>query len=212
MSRFLLSKRVKARKNHICDYCGLKINTGDQYTYAKIVSDDEYIHSWKSHLHCDKIVQKIDMFTKNDHEPITQSDFIEHVGVEYDDICFDHNLVEVDSTWEGRLKFVLEYHNIQNNIDSNILLQPNKKPKMKPTIIREDKKYDPETYVATLSEKDQKDLFNYLYNRELRDQELYEQAQKKKVVVIDECDTKNTPPIPRSIYSHCKYGCKNKPY
>ena len=47
-------KRPKAKKQHVCDFCGLKIEIGEVYELQNNVNEGT-IYQWKSHLECNKI-------------------------------------------------------------------------------------------------------------------------------------------------------------
>lgn len=69
------SKDIKARKDHVCDYCGLKINKNEIYTRSCVKSDEVY--TWKNHLSCQEIASKLELFDYG--EGVTQEYFIESV-------------------------------------------------------------------------------------------------------------------------------------
>ena len=48
----------KARKNHICDFCGSNIFKGEMYEHQKNVNDGQ-IYEWKSCQYCESIVSKM---------------------------------------------------------------------------------------------------------------------------------------------------------
>ena len=50
----LKDNKVTARKEHICDLCGLPIHKGSKYFY-KFIKDDE-AYDFKNHCHCESIV------------------------------------------------------------------------------------------------------------------------------------------------------------
>lgn len=51
----------KAKKEHICDYCGLKISIGEQYEEQTNVYDGRLYH-WRSHVSCSKLTRLLKMF------------------------------------------------------------------------------------------------------------------------------------------------------
>ena len=51
------SKITKARKEHACDYCGKTIKVGEEYDYAKCVSEG-YLYVWKACLQCLEFIDK----------------------------------------------------------------------------------------------------------------------------------------------------------
>ncbi len=62
----------KARKEHICNYCGGVIKKGERYHYSKIKGDDLY--EWKSHLACIKAATGLWDFIDPD-EGMSSDDF-----------------------------------------------------------------------------------------------------------------------------------------
>lgn len=69
-------EKVKAKKPHVCDYCGCMIESGDNYQKSTIVYDDMYV--WKSHHRCSEIAEKLKMFDYCD-EGLTRSEFQENI-------------------------------------------------------------------------------------------------------------------------------------
>lgn len=84
-------KKTKARKEHKCDLCGLKIDVGVVYLRSTYKTDDFY--SFKSHLHCIELIQKLQPTLKNKNEFRTtnfveliknkHADFSRHKNVEF---------------------------------------------------------------------------------------------------------------------------------
>lgn len=54
MGDLLKSKERTAVKDHICNYCGGIIHSGETYNWAKL-SHERKIYEWKAHLKCDYI-------------------------------------------------------------------------------------------------------------------------------------------------------------
>lgn len=88
---------VKARKDHICDWCGMVIPKGDKYSYAVYKYDD--IYSWKSHLKCMKLVKQLKM---EGDEGITESIFQEYITEEFKEIW-----IKKDKEYYESKKFVI---------------------------------------------------------------------------------------------------------
>jgi len=59
----LESKRVKAKKRHVCDYCGKIIESGEKYRYSKHEFDGT-IYSWHS---CDRCGDYVSECFENDY-------------------------------------------------------------------------------------------------------------------------------------------------
>lgn len=57
----LEEKRVKARKEHRCDWCRCRIKKGEEYTFSKSIQDGDF-NTWKSCDTCKAYVQE--MFDK----------------------------------------------------------------------------------------------------------------------------------------------------
>lgn len=91
-------KIVKANKQHKCSFCGGKIVVGERYHVGVLKNDDLY--RWKSHLTCDELAVKMNMYD-GWGDGVTAEDFQEHV-MEYawrwfpdaceDDLDFDELL------------------------------------------------------------------------------------------------------------------------
>jgi hypothetical protein len=82
-------KKVKARKDHYCNYCGGLIKNGSIYETAILKYDD--IYSWRNHLECGELVKVLKM--KYYDEGLTSSIFQEYVIEEYKALhCYDIKL------------------------------------------------------------------------------------------------------------------------
>jgi len=66
-----------ARKQHICDYCGLPIQKGEKYCNDTCKLDD--IYTWKSHLLCGKLTSEWNMADSDDGYGIRDDVFWEYV-------------------------------------------------------------------------------------------------------------------------------------
>jgi len=66
---------VKARKDHVCNYCGGIIKKGEKHTYGVFKFD--YIYQWRNHFKCGELVSTLKM--EGDYG-ITEEIF-------YEDIC-----------------------------------------------------------------------------------------------------------------------------
>lgn len=61
MVELISVKEVKARKEHVCMFCGGNINKGEKYEYSTCKYDDR-IYPWKTHLKCKDIAQELEMY------------------------------------------------------------------------------------------------------------------------------------------------------
>jgi hypothetical protein len=110
----LSTKEPKARKQHQCDFCGLIIEIGEVYGLQKNVSGGT-LYSWKSHLSCNEIAAKLNMFDNCD-EGVTDEDFKENIRIEYQDIMqskFNEIYESKDFSFpvfSERLSFVKTHH------------------------------------------------------------------------------------------------------
>lgn len=86
-------KQVKARKTHICNWCGCSISVGEAYNTATYKYDN--IYTWKSHLKCMELVNTLDM---EGDEGVTGEDFHEYITEEFSNIWreLDNELYESD--------------------------------------------------------------------------------------------------------------------
>lgn len=115
--KLLSDLRHKARKEHICNYCGGIIKVGESYGVQNIVDGKFYM--WKSHVSCDKIANKLEMFDSCD-DGVTENDFKEYIQEEYRNILSDHynDIYEskdfVYPSFEEQLFFVKEYYKLHN--------------------------------------------------------------------------------------------------
>lgn len=101
---------TKAIKNHQCNYCLQQIEKGTKY--QKSVLKYDYIYTWKNHIHCQEIAEKLNMFDECGDEGLTTDDFLEYINCAYGEIIED----DVSRNFADRLKYVLDKYNITTNI------------------------------------------------------------------------------------------------
>ena len=65
MSELISTKKQKARKRHICDWCKHDISKGDIYLRATVVDGGD-INTWKSHLYCEELTKRLNMFDEGE--------------------------------------------------------------------------------------------------------------------------------------------------
>ena len=75
MPEQLQSKKRKARKDHICSYCGEVIKKGTIYDWAKLIYEGS-LYEWKNHLECGVIASNLWSYIDPD-EGMTEEDFQE---------------------------------------------------------------------------------------------------------------------------------------
>lgn len=80
----LSQKKVKARKDHKCNYCCEVINSGEIYQNSSHVYDGT-VYTWKAHQMCCDIASHLDMYSWCD-EGVTQEDFHTFIREKYNDL------------------------------------------------------------------------------------------------------------------------------
>jgi len=111
MADIINDKIRKARKEHRCNYCCLPIEIKEEYNSQTIVNDGE-IYTWKSHLSCNAIALKLDMFKMCGYEGVTEDDFIDIIRSEYSSLneryveTFTYDL----KIFKKQLNFVKNYY------------------------------------------------------------------------------------------------------
>ena len=74
----------KARKQHKCDFFFFLIQIGETYE-LQINSSEGTLYSWKSHLSCNEIASKLDMYDYCD-DGLDGEGFKENIRTEYQNI------------------------------------------------------------------------------------------------------------------------------
>lgn len=69
----------KAKKKHRCDYCNLPIEEGELYEYSAIKNGSDF-YTWKAHIDCVKLANKIGMFEEASDDGVTSEDFQESIN------------------------------------------------------------------------------------------------------------------------------------
>lgn len=91
----LSTVKRKARKQHKCDFCGLPIQIGETYE-LQINSSEGTLYSWKSHLSCNEIAVKLDMYDYCD-DGLDCEGFKENIRTGYQDIMLSKFIEKFDS-------------------------------------------------------------------------------------------------------------------
>lgn len=104
------TKKQKARKEHKCSFCIGIIKISETYT-AQFNKQDGDVYIWKSHIHCEEIASKLNMYDWCDYglDSDTFQEYINQEFMKYEE--------EKYPSFEERLKYVCEKHgiNTQNN-------------------------------------------------------------------------------------------------
>jgi hypothetical protein len=95
------AQEVTARKEHICNFCGMPIKVGETYQTATYKADNLYI--WKNHISCQKLAYKLNMFDYCD-DGVTEEDFREAIW----DYYFQNFDDTEDLDWEDIIVKVKE--------------------------------------------------------------------------------------------------------
>ena len=102
----------KSRKDYHCDYCYELINKGTKYIHS-VYSFDGDIYQFRTHIHCDKICDILNMHDTLD-DGVSQSLFQECIIEEYyklNNVAFEdksHNNV----SFEEMFNFVLNHYKL----------------------------------------------------------------------------------------------------
>jgi hypothetical protein len=118
---------TKAIKQNTCDYCGGTIRVG--HNYLKSTYKGDYIYNWKSHVDCDFIANKLNMFKDCDEEGLTSETFMYFIYETYyelmtikisslpkqDRVIIIDELMKINSNHQ--LEYVIKYY---KNLDSEI--------------------------------------------------------------------------------------------
>ena len=71
-----------ARKEHICELCGCKINKGQKY-YRQTNIYDGCIYDWIEHEECHQIASELDMYDECDYDEGLSSDYFKEILDDY---------------------------------------------------------------------------------------------------------------------------------
>ena len=85
METISYQKEVKANKDHRCNFCGEKIRQGEIYV-TSTHKNDGTVYDWKSHKHCDKIADRLNLYDGCDEDGLTEDSFQESIHNEYFDL------------------------------------------------------------------------------------------------------------------------------
>lgn len=121
---------VKAKKQHLCNFCCEKISQGETYNKSTH-KQDSIVYSWKAHKHCSDIASRLKMYEDCD-EGLTGDSFQENIHSEYFDLLvskFSQNDIAKYSDviqqfrcvrFKDKLNYVIRYY---SSIDKILLKQ-----------------------------------------------------------------------------------------
>jgi hypothetical protein len=108
----ILSTKIrKAKKTHHCNFCNGVITVGEQYEARAIKFDNEF-YTWKSHIRCSKIANKLNMYDECE-DGVTADDFQEIVMQEYINLQIDKENYPFPE-FQEMLNFVCNHHRIED--------------------------------------------------------------------------------------------------
>lgn len=113
MNTLSYPKETKSRKRHRCNFCEYHIQSGETYMRSTHTYDGE-IYTWKTHVLCDKIAEKLNMYDDCD-EGLTTDGFHECIKNEYHNLDPEGNKIPAKSNFNVYLNFVL-YHHLSKTI------------------------------------------------------------------------------------------------
>ena len=90
-----------ARKEHICELCGCKINKGQKY-YRQTNVFDGCIYDWIEHEECLEIASKLDMFGECDYDEGLSPDLYKEI---IDNYIYQEHYDDIAENWQGLTKY-----------------------------------------------------------------------------------------------------------
>jgi len=104
MTTLQSATKTKAVKDHICNFCGHRINKGDHYMKSTHVDDE--IYDWKAHEHCEEISHRLKMYDVCDHGEGLTADHFQEI------ICDEYTELMRAKSEEGYLIFKTEFQSV----------------------------------------------------------------------------------------------------
>ncbi len=111
--KVLSTSKPKARKQYTCEFCYGKIEKNEVYSSQVCVYDTIYI--FRTHLACDKIANKLQMYEDVDEE-LFGEDFRDFIREEFRSIWIAKDTNHFESkefiipSFQDQLKFVISNH------------------------------------------------------------------------------------------------------
>lgn len=112
MPQEIRTMHPKAKKTHICMYCGCKIEIGEVYERQTNKCDGE-IYDWICHTDCQKVAQELDMFDWYD-DGLTDDVFRENID-EY--ICDELAKTDEDTDRFAQMSYLDKVRTILQHIN-----------------------------------------------------------------------------------------------
>ena len=97
----LKDSHMIARKEHICNLCGGKINKGQKY-YRQTNVYDGRIYDWIEHEECREIASKLDIFGECDSDEGLSTDCFKEI---LDDYIHQEHYDDIAEDWQGLTRY-----------------------------------------------------------------------------------------------------------
>ena len=90
-----------ARKEHICELCGCKINKGQKY-YRQTNVYDGCIYDWIEHEECREIASELDMYDGCDYDEGLTPDYFKEI---LDNYIYQEHYDDIAEDWQGLTRY-----------------------------------------------------------------------------------------------------------
>lgn len=80
----MYATETKAKKEHLCNFCGGRIVIGELYEKSTH-KDNGNVYDWKAHKNCSKLASVLNMYEDAD-DGVSEDMFIDCVSEKHDDI------------------------------------------------------------------------------------------------------------------------------
>lgn len=113
--KVLSKKEPKARKEHVCNWCGGVIEVGEVYdcSFNSYCGD---VYTWKNHKRCMSIAHKLNMF-ENCDEGVNEEDFQTCITQSFTDLKEEkENIIIIYNDlpkFSDQLDYVCNHYNIK---------------------------------------------------------------------------------------------------
>lgn len=94
-----------ARKEHLCEFCGCKINKGQKY-YRQTNIFDGRIYDWIEHEECREIASELDMYDECDYDEGLSTDLFKEILDDYiDQEHYDDITDDIAKDWQNLTRY-----------------------------------------------------------------------------------------------------------
>lgn len=98
----------KANKDHICDFCGCKIDKDTKYNYSTYKDGFEF-WTWKNHIKCGHLVRLLEM--DDDNSGVTNEHFVNCI-IDYYENEYNINPLIANIPWKTVMETVWKDFNL----------------------------------------------------------------------------------------------------